>query len=392
VEITVRNFQAIGHASLRAEGLTVIVGPSDRGKSALLRAIEAGLFNRVGDGFVRVGQASAEVQLVLDGHEVRWEKGSGKNRFMVDGTEYGRVGREAPPVLKTLGFRDELIGARVTEEGTRLGGEVMRPQVARQFDSIFLLDKPGGFVNETMVRLSRLGVLQRANRLCSADLRATKQTLGAQTEIAQQARAAADRLQPVVALRARVEALVARVIAMEAARQQLDALRALVAVRQTVVKMAQVQLPETSRAAMGRVVQRGLVTATLRSQLVQRALYQPRVGVLPAAARPDKRWWKRGELCQSVTPLLGDRRRTLARIGTLPPPRQLDQHILARVWLYQSLRPVAHTRQATVATLAALAEWGTRWEDTYQYALDQLAAFKRKIKVCPVCEQPFNAS
>jgi hypothetical protein len=392
--ITVKDFQAIGHAALVAEGLTVIVGPSDRGKSALLRAVEAGLFNRTGDGFVRVGRTAARVQLVLDGgarHDIAWEKGGGVNRFLVDGVEYGRVGRDAPPILRELGFRDELIGARVIDDGTTLGGALMRPQVARQFDGPFLLDQSGSFVNETMVKLSRLGVLQRANRACSSDLRGAKQRLGAQQELALTYRAAADKLQPVVALRARVETLAQMAVDVEAAETKLAALKTLVAQRATIRPLAETILPV--REPMEPTIRRGLVTATLRAYVTQRAAAWSSfaVDLPPAATRPEKRWWKRGESLGLLAPLLADRRRVLARTGVLPPPRALDPAVRERGRLYPTLWALTVNRRSLVGLAAAMEAQVAQWTTACVESDMALTALKRELKVCPMCDRPFAA-
>src|SRR5262245_46373161 len=94
VRVQVENFQSIALADVRLDGLTVLVWPSDRGKSALVRAIEGALFNMPGEFFVRTGASFAGVtmQLVegldanhhLKGHEIVWVKGGGKNLFQVD--------------------------------------------------------------------------------------------------------------------------------------------------------------------------------------------------------------------------------------------------------------------------------------------------------------------
>lgn len=235
MKIRVDNFQSIGSAELQPTGLTVIVGPSDRGKSALLRAIEAALFNRPGDQFVRTGAKTATVALELDDpnttvssrRHINWEKGAGLNKFAVDGVEFTRVGKGAPPPLQALGFRDVTIGAKLKDDGTFEGGETVRPQVARQFDPVFLLDKSGGFLNEVLLGLSRLNVLQRAGRLCAADLRAAKMARKVTQEQATRAREAADALAAVPAIAARLDALEARLQVAHRAHVHANGLRAL---------------------------------------------------------------------------------------------------------------------------------------------------------------------
>lgn len=168
MKVHVQNFQSLKDAQLDVEGLTVIVGPSDLGKSALVRAIEAALFNLPGDYFVRAGATFAEVHLAevptaaggtLD---VVWRKGKGKNEFVVNGAKFDKVGTDAPPPLVVAGFRD------VAEE--------VRPQIATQFDRLFLLDRPGSTVADILTALSRVVVVAAADRLCATDVRDTKRT------------------------------------------------------------------------------------------------------------------------------------------------------------------------------------------------------------------------
>ena len=311
VVIRVRDFQALGTAEIVADGLTVVVGPSDRGKSALLRAIEAGLFNRSGEGFVRVGQTSARVALTFNGdgsdHEVVWEKGGGKNQFRVDGADYSRVGRDAPPVLKALGFRDEVIGARVKDDGKLDGGEMMRPQVARQFDPIFLLDQPGSFINEVMVKLSRLSVLQRANRACSTNLRSAKGQFQFQQQAAQRARETEEALRPVVRLRQQVEALCEWAEELGRVAQTIATLKALLVRRKAVAAVATATVPVVDRGPLMRVQQDGLRAVSLRVLVSQRTTYQRRLAPLPGITRYAKSWWKQADSLAPLKGLLTDR-------------------------------------------------------------------------------------
>jgi hypothetical protein len=393
MKIDVLNFQALGHAVVDAEGLTVIVGPSDRGKSALLRAIEAGLFNRAGEGFVRVGQSSARVRLELNGtgpaHAIEWEKGGGQNRFNVDGTDYGRVGRDAPPILRALGFRDEVIGGKLGDDHKLVGGETLRPQVARQFDPIFLLDQPGSFLNEVMVKLSRLGVLQRANRTCSGDLRTAKTKLGTQAERAQQARAAAEALHPVVALREHVEVLSEWVVELGRVETTITTLTALLARRAAVQALAGRALPKVQklRVATAQTIQRGLVTATLRALVTQRATCAPRVQPLPAATRLLPSWVQLADSLGPLQRLLG--RRALVRTGVLPPPRLGDLQVVARIRQWEVLTPLFALRVGAQAIAQTYSDAAVRWATEQTKAVKAYETTKKKLKVCPTCGKPF---
>ena len=54
-EVEVRNFQSVEHAVFRIEGFTALVGRSNIGKSALVRAVKAALTGATGTDFVRHG-------------------------------------------------------------------------------------------------------------------------------------------------------------------------------------------------------------------------------------------------------------------------------------------------------------------------------------------------
>lgn len=96
--IQIRNFQR--HRMLRVkfdERITTIVGPSDAGKSSVLRAIRWVAFNRpLGDGFVHQGGDVCSVKLWVDGHKVERRKAKGENAYFVDGKKLAAVGTEVP--------------------------------------------------------------------------------------------------------------------------------------------------------------------------------------------------------------------------------------------------------------------------------------------------------
>lgn len=234
MRVVVTDFQSLGKVDVVVEGFTVLVGPSNRGKSALVRAIEAALFNKPGDQFVRVGKKRAMVQLTdlpaIAGTPlppVTWTKGGGKTVYTIGSETFSKVGQGTPPALTAAGYRDVWIGDK-----ERKRGEYLRPQVASQFrEPLFLLDRPGSFVSDVLGAISRHAVLLTAQGRAASDQRTAKQRLGVrQTDLAT-AQQQFQSLDDVPALAARVEALRAAYAALDAARVRVVRAKALLVQR-----------------------------------------------------------------------------------------------------------------------------------------------------------------
>jgi DNA repair exonuclease SbcCD ATPase subunit len=104
-KVRIKGFQALADVGMvLSPGVNVIVGPSDAGKSSLVRALVSATQQAEGASFVRVGAKKAVVGLEFeDGHRVVWEKGKGVNRYTLDGAKFSRVGRSVPePVVEAL--------------------------------------------------------------------------------------------------------------------------------------------------------------------------------------------------------------------------------------------------------------------------------------------------
>lgn len=97
--LTIRGFQS--HEKLRipfSKGVTCIVGPSDVGKSSVLRALGWVALNRPrGQAFIRDGERRAQVTISVGGHKVTRLKGPGKNLYKVGDLELNTVRDDVPP-------------------------------------------------------------------------------------------------------------------------------------------------------------------------------------------------------------------------------------------------------------------------------------------------------
>lgn len=201
--LKVRDFQSLAQVELELGQLTVIVGASNSGKSAVVRALQAALFNRSGGEFVREGAESCRVELAFAGGNLVWTKPrkggatyeictgeaaklrtspvldrliQGSAAASITAPDGGvlqltRVGKQMPPEIEALtGVREiqiETLKARL--------------QFAGQFEEPFLLAGTGGQAAKLLARLSKLDVLVTAQVLARRDMERTRR-VGADAE------------------------------------------------------------------------------------------------------------------------------------------------------------------------------------------------------------------
>lgn len=176
IEVEVFNFQSIQHTKVVIDGFTVVLGPSDIGKSAFARAVKFALTNASGTSFVRHGnvcdrvlkgnkkcKCTSKVILKFPEQKVTWEKGDSVNVYTVvdssgETKTYEGLDRGTPSFL--AGFQRVAIGNRLD-----------LIQIPKQFEPIFLLNESGGVVADVLSDLASLGKLNEAADLVSKDRR-----------------------------------------------------------------------------------------------------------------------------------------------------------------------------------------------------------------------------
>jgi exonuclease SbcC len=104
------NFQSHKNSTIEfGSGVNVIVGSSDSGKSAILRALLWVITNQpAGDGFRRHGTKETRVSLSIDGTTIDRIKSDSKNLYRIDGREHKAFGKgQVPPeIAEFLNFHD----------------------------------------------------------------------------------------------------------------------------------------------------------------------------------------------------------------------------------------------------------------------------------------------
>lgn len=97
--ITLDNYMAHGRTVIEpAAGLTVLVGPNNCGKSAVVHALLTLCYNRPAEFAVRHGEKEAAVTVETDdGHTLTWRRRKGVVSYVIDGREVHRLGQGGVP-------------------------------------------------------------------------------------------------------------------------------------------------------------------------------------------------------------------------------------------------------------------------------------------------------
>jgi len=112
-KITIKNFQSHKNTIIELhEGITVITGTSDAGKSSIFRAINWLRTNRpVGSAFIRNNsKGNAEISLDIDGTTVKRIKSKTKNSYVLGSESFDVVKTDVPDeITEFLNFADTTI-------------------------------------------------------------------------------------------------------------------------------------------------------------------------------------------------------------------------------------------------------------------------------------------
>lgn len=120
LNVNLKNFQSISEADLEfTEGLNLIVGQSNSGKTAILRAVTSVVNNPSrGKLYIKKGTGSTEVTINLDGNSITWKRTPSESTYVINGETFKKTGRDNLFDLETnSGFVQDDSGNIMNIEG-----------------------------------------------------------------------------------------------------------------------------------------------------------------------------------------------------------------------------------------------------------------------------------
>lgn len=168
MKVSVANFQALRKVSLEVTGFTVLTGPTDRGKSALVRAIRGAFFGFPGDFYVRRGESIGGVNVTFADTAIKWrkvptgKKAPGRETSLeIGGNLFTKIGKDHAKLTEPIGLKE-----------LQLSDSRLCPQVALQFDMPFMLAGISDTgVAEAFKLLGRGDVVTDARKMAKSDQR-----------------------------------------------------------------------------------------------------------------------------------------------------------------------------------------------------------------------------
>ncbi len=166
MKINIKNFQSIENAEIEIGPLTVLVGQSDVGKSAIIRALYLLHRNKGGLELLKYGASKLSVEQQLQGDvSVSIHKGKGVNAYSIKDKVLSKIGKDVP---------DEVSSVLRTDELQLDKDQSIDLNFSRQFDTPFLLSDSSSVVTKAVSSLSGINIIYSAIREANSEYQKLK--------------------------------------------------------------------------------------------------------------------------------------------------------------------------------------------------------------------------
>lgn len=133
MRVEIKNYQAIKKATIQIDkGLTAIIGPTNSGKSSIIRAIKGAINNQSGNGFINYDADDSTVTITEKDNNIKWVKSrKGSAKYIINGEEVNKIGRS----------QNEEVAELLNMTEIDVGGTNFRLNFWEQMEKAFLMDK-----------------------------------------------------------------------------------------------------------------------------------------------------------------------------------------------------------------------------------------------------------
>lgn len=165
-KLKIKNFQSLKDVELELGQITVLSGPSNLGKSAVVRALDCLTHNNYTEAYMRRGAQTLRVSLEEDGNSVQFNRDGKTSTYTTNFL--------APVYEKIAGNVPEDISRFLNMDPLTIDDLSKDLNFSFQFDGPFLLDSSGFDVGKILGRLIQLESVVGATRQISNDSASTK--------------------------------------------------------------------------------------------------------------------------------------------------------------------------------------------------------------------------
>lgn len=169
-KVILDNFQSHKHSVIEFDSqLNIIVGPSDSGKTAILRGIKWALFNEPsGDYFIREGENECSVVIIFnDGTKIKRYRNKSKNIYYLydqsnNETKFEGFGTTVPEeIIEATGIKKIMLDSDISKS----------INISDQLEGAFLLSERGSTRSNSIGRLVGVNIIDDALRESLRDSR-----------------------------------------------------------------------------------------------------------------------------------------------------------------------------------------------------------------------------
>ena len=178
--IKAKNFEIIDDLELELkDGITVIVGASNNGKSSIIRLLRAILYNLNGDASIQQGQDAYTLGIIDNGSKVivkRDMTASNKTVYSVNGTILKKVGRNIVPEV------EDALNIKVVD----INKKKVELNFLKQMEYPFLIGETGSFIYDFLSSSSNQTDFSELLKLMKTDQKEisdNKKNLEGQTDV-----------------------------------------------------------------------------------------------------------------------------------------------------------------------------------------------------------------